>query len=226
MFHVSPTRGKPGIHSTSVQSGVRRRTFAHFFTVLLPDPEPFESSGFLPHEDPLERSGVAEMAAVEAACSELTGLLRAGDSSATRKRISAAALAACEMGAVAAISELSDASPLGARELRRCLLALSILCNAYAWCGGAGDVVTSLPDTLSRLLVVAARGVGAAPILTHCSIVLSNFRRINKKVEDLSTTNLEMVSGFLHSPDEAFFCEWLLRARSGFRCHSFSQLLL
>jgi hypothetical protein len=148
------------------------------------------------------------MDAIETACAQITSLLRAGVAATTRACVAEAAEAALAAGAEAAISGLRESDPLEAREQRRCLLALSILCNGYAWCGGAEDSVKALPDALSRLLVAAAAGVGVAPILTHCSIVLNNFRRKDRTgADDLSTSNLEMISGFLHSPDEAFFCE-------------------
>jgi hypothetical protein len=159
--------------------------------------------GFLPDRDPLSHSALEEFLPLEQAVSNISRLLRAERVEHLRELVEEHCAKAIELGAVRALERKDTAYS----ELRRALLVLSILTNAYVWCGGSERASRRLPDSLSSLIVRAADRIGCAPLLTHCSIVLYNWRRIDPAEEDLTTHNLERLNLFLDSSDESFFCE-------------------
>ena len=87
--------------------------------------------------------------------------------------------------------------------LRRAFLLLSAMCNAYMWCDPSkpADII---PKSLAVPLCAVAGAVGSAPALTHASIVLYNWRRLDPK-GPVSTNNITTLVDMLGGRDEKWF---------------------
>ena len=98
--------------------------------------------------------------------------------------------------------------------LRRAFLLLSAICNAYMWCDPLrpADII---PKCLAVPLCEVARAVGSAPALTHASIVLYNWRRLDPKGPSRRTT-LQLWSIYLEDATKSGFSlsQWRLRRKA------------
>ncbi len=141
--------------------------------------------GFLPAEDPVARlpEGFEKW---EHIADNLHGLMLGGR---LREVIS-------ELPAV-------DFSRLESRgEWERAMQLLSVFGNAYVWCNDTE--VTVIPHSLAVPWAVAADEVGRPMIITHGSIILNNWRRLDPNAP-LDISNLQPLILFSGSLDEAWF---------------------
>ncbi|MEV0616249.1 indoleamine 2,3-dioxygenase [Nonomuraea sp. NPDC050404] len=87
-------------------------------------------------------------------------------------------------------------------ERERAMLLLTCLANGYVW--GAGPPARTLPAPVARPLHELARRLDRMPIVAHASIVLNNWRRIDRTAP-LSTSNVDTQQTFLGGLDEKWF---------------------
>ena len=87
-------------------------------------------------------------------------------------------------------------------QLRRAMLLLSVFANAYVWGGESPSQI--IPSSISIPLCQVAQKVGRPPILSHASIVLDNWRKLDKNqpIELGNITTLQLLLGGL---DEQWF---------------------
>ena len=146
--------------------------------------------GFLPQEDPLLdiSKKYPRFKQWELIGTSLPDLLSAGQCRATIEAM-----------------DLVDWLPLkqDKRELHRAFLLLSAMCNAYIWCDPSAPA-ESIPKCLAVPLCEIANAVGSAPALTHGSIVLSNWRRLDQN-GPISTQNITTLVDILGGRDEKWF---------------------
>lgn len=141
--------------------------------------------GFLPAEDPLLCLPSA-YAAWEAVAAELAVLLLA-----RQLRPTIAAL------------PLLDPAGLETEALRnRAMMLLSVLGNAYVW--GEQEPALTLPQAIAIPWWQVAAAVGRPPIVSHASMVLHNWRRLDAN-GPLSLNNLASLQLFLGGLDESWF---------------------
>lgn len=157
-------------------------------TTLIPTLKAFDIDpvhGFLPTEEPLERLP-EEFAPWEQIVSETSALLMSSRLRSTLDTL-----------------PILDASKLeDDRQLRRAMLVLSIFANGYVW---ADDVpITHLPRGIAMPLWQVAEKLGRPPILSHASIVLDNWRRLNPE-EPIALGNIATLQLFLGGLDEQWF---------------------
>ncbi|WP_162795554.1 indoleamine 2,3-dioxygenase [Nonomuraea lactucae] len=87
-------------------------------------------------------------------------------------------------------------------EQERAMLLLSCIANAYVW--GTGTPARTLPAPAARPLHELARTLDRAPIVAHASIVLNNWRRIDR-TEPLGMSNIDTQLTFMGGVDEKWF---------------------
>jgi indoleamine 2,3-dioxygenase len=143
--------------------------------------------GFLPAEDPLLRLPQPELQPWENLVADLPALLSAVQA---RKPL-------------AALPVLSTALLQNERQKRRALLILSMLCHAFVW-GDPDKPVDVIPAGIAVPLWQLGRDLGVPPLLTHLSIVLYNWRRLDPQ-GPISINNLTTACQFLGGQDEAWF---------------------
>jgi indoleamine 2,3-dioxygenase len=141
--------------------------------------------GFVPAQDPVEQLP-AVFEAWERLGRELPALLRSGT-----------LRPALEGLGVPDLGRLEDEG-----QLRRAMLLLSFLGNAYVW-GGPGPACR-LPRGLALPWCRVAEQLGRPPIGSHASIALSNWRRLDKG-GPLDPGNLAPLLVFLGGRDEEWF---------------------
>ncbi|GAA1672762.1 hypothetical protein GCM10009733_082420 [Nonomuraea maheshkhaliensis] len=95
---------------------------------------------------------------------------------------------------------LDKLSSHGERE--RAMLLLTCLANAHVW--GPTTPARTLPAPVARPLDELARLLERPPIIAHASIVLNNWRRLDR-TEPLSTSNIDTQVTFLGGVDEKWF---------------------
>ncbi len=118
-----------------------------------------------------------------------------------------------EMSALLMTHKLRDVlerlAPLSINDLRndreeeRALLLLSVFANAYVW-ADAKEPATRLPKGVSVPLCQLAEKLGRPPIVTHASIVLHNWRRLDKTTS-IDLDNLACLQLFFGGIDEQWF---------------------
>ncbi|MFC4117765.1 indoleamine 2,3-dioxygenase [Nonomuraea zeae] len=144
-----------------------------------------ERRGFVPGEDPVDalpaRYRPWEDVAGNIAALIMTGRLRA---------------------AIASMPVLTPDGLASGGERERAMLLLSCLANAYVH--GTGPLARTLPAPVARPLYELARLLDRAPIVSHASIVLNNWRRIDA-AEPLSMSNADTQLTFLGGVDEKWF---------------------
>jgi indoleamine 2,3-dioxygenase len=143
--------------------------------------------GFLPAEDPLLRLPQPELQPWENLVADLPALL-----SAVQAR-----------QPLAALPVLPTALLQNERQKRRALLILSMLCHAFVW-GDPDKPVDVIPAGIAVPLWQLGRELGVPPLLTHLSIVLYNWRRLDPQ-GPISINNLTTACQFLGGQDEAWF---------------------
>ena len=87
-------------------------------------------------------------------------------------------------------------------ELGRAMLLLSMFANAFISCGPEPE--RKIPRPLAIPLANVAKRSGRPPIASHASIVLNNWRRIDKD-GSIELENLKTVQNFLGGQDEDWF---------------------
>ncbi|WP_165949781.1 indoleamine 2,3-dioxygenase [Micromonospora sp. KC207] len=87
-------------------------------------------------------------------------------------------------------------------EQERAMLLLCCLANAYVW--ATDTPADMLPASVAQPLHTLAECLDRAPIISHASIVLHNWRRIDAD-EPLSVSNIDTQVTFLGGVDEKWF---------------------
>ena len=87
-------------------------------------------------------------------------------------------------------------------ELERAMQILSYLGMAYVW--GEEPQIDRVPAALAVPWAAVAERVGRPPIITHCSAVLNNWRRIDPD-GGITADNLANIQHFLGGMDEQWF---------------------
>lgn len=87
-------------------------------------------------------------------------------------------------------------------QYQRAMLLLSVFGNAYVWGGEAP--VTVIPHTLAVPWAQVAEQVGRPMIISHASVVLNNWRLLDKQ-GPLTLENIGTLQQFLGGMDEAWF---------------------
>ncbi|MCB0018593.1 MAG: hypothetical protein KDE09_12445 [Anaerolineales bacterium] len=144
-----------------------------------------EGRGFLPAVDPLAALPPA-FAELDALGAELPALLLTGRCRRTLKRFPDLPL-----------DQLTSPA-----ELERALLLISALGMAYIW--GEPEPVRMVPAALAVPWARVAERLGRPPIITHASIVLNNWRRLDPN-GPLDADNLACRQHFLGGMDEQWF---------------------
>jgi indoleamine 2,3-dioxygenase len=146
------------------------------------DPE----RGFLPSQDPLEKLPKA-YEIWDQIGAELSALLVTGKLRSTLER-----LVPLELGG------LRDN-----RERERAILLLSVFGNAYVW-ADLRKPAARIPKGVAMPLCQLAEMLGRPPIITHASIVLHNWRRLDRSAP-IDLDNLACLQLFLGGLDEQWF---------------------
>ncbi len=103
---------------------------------------------------------------------------------------------------IAAMPELDPSSLEDGGETERAMLLLSLFAGAFVH--GAESPDESLPPPLARPLVAVAKRLGRPPILSHQSLVLHNWRRLDP-AGPIALGNLAHLAGAHGSTDELWF---------------------
>ncbi|KAG5178571.1 indole 2,3-dioxygenase [Tribonema minus] len=143
--------------------------------------------GFLPSEDPLLRLPQPELQPWEDLVSDLPALLSAAQARLPLSRLPILPIT------------LLETEP----QRRRALLLLSMLCHAFVW-GEPARPADALPPGIAVPLWRLAADMGVPPVMTHLSLVLYNWRRLDPRGA-LDATNLAAACQFLGGHDEAWF---------------------
>ena len=141
--------------------------------------------GFLPSEDPL-RSLPVEFAEWDRLSAELPYLVLTGRVRKTLHNF--------------VTPDLNILTTKG--ELERAQLILSALGMAYIW--GEQPAAERIPAALAIPWAAIAERLGRPPIVTHASIVLNNWRRLEQD-EGITADNLACTQHFLGGMDEQWF---------------------
>lgn len=141
--------------------------------------------GFLPAQDPLTHLP-APFAEWDRLAGELPALLLTGRVRETLERLPTPDLACLE----------------DSRQLERAMLIISAFGMAYVW--GMEPPAKRLPAALALPWHAIADKLGRPPIISHASIVLNNWRRL-EPTEPITPENLACVQHFLGGMDEQWF---------------------
>ena len=146
-------------------------------------------NGFIPTEDPLTTLPLnSKFAPWEVLMLDLSRRLHAHN-------IRASILA---LPTVAILSSDLPTKP----ELLRAQLVLSMLAHSYVW--GEEPVATTLPACIAVPWVTISHRLGRVPVLTHSSIILSNWKRLDPKGA-IRLHNVGLLNSFYGGIDEAIF---------------------
>ncbi|GJD21497.1 hypothetical protein RIVM261_064530 [Rivularia sp. IAM M-261] len=141
--------------------------------------------GFLPKEDPLEKLP-STFEVWERIASNMSALLMTNRLRATLEEVSL--LDTCR---------LEDE-----RQIRRAFLLLSVFGNAYVWSGK--EPATTIPQTIAIPWCKLAEKLDRPPIVAHASMVLDNWRRLDKS-KPIELNNISTLQLFLGGLDEQWF---------------------
>ncbi len=141
--------------------------------------------GFLPSRDPLDRLP-ADFDVWERTAADVSALLMAGRLRATLERLP-----------VPDLTRLEDDM-----QLERAMLLLTTFGNAYVWADGGP--AKRIPPAVAVPLCRVADRVGRPPISAHPSMVLYNWRRLDKD-RPIELDNLTTLQLFLGGVDEQWF---------------------
>lgn len=141
--------------------------------------------GFVAPEDPLDALP-APFAAWDALARDLNAALLSGHA---RARI-------------AALPVLDPSSLSGRGEQERAMLLLSVFANAHVHAGP--EPALRLPAGVAVPLMAMAERLDRVPIVTHASMALNNWRRLDRTAP-LSPDNADCQITFLGGPDERWF---------------------
>lgn len=143
------------------------------------------SRGFVPAEDPLAAMP-APFAAWESVAQDLSGLVR-------MRRV---------RRAIRSLPPIDLALAATTAERERLFLTLSVLTNAWVWGDGAPDL--RIPAHLAVPVSQLAAMLGRKPLVSHASMTLQNWRRIDPS-EPVSADNSALLVGVLGGVDETWF---------------------
>ncbi|MEM7116321.1 MAG: hypothetical protein AAF614_28055 [Chloroflexota bacterium] len=87
-------------------------------------------------------------------------------------------------------------------ELERAMLIISALCMAYIWT--EQPEITQLPSQLAKPWAAVAEKLGRPPMITHSSVVLNNWRRLDPD-DGIHAENLACTQHFMGGMDEQWF---------------------
>ena len=103
---------------------------------------------------------------------------------------------------ITGMPELDPSSLEDGLEVERAMLLLSLLAGAFVH--GGTPVLDSLPSPLARPLVALSKRLGRPPVLSHQSLVLHNWRRLDSD-RPIGLGNLAHLAGTHGSTDELWF---------------------
>ena len=152
---------------------------------LLRDYDVDRERGFLPSTDPLEELPTG-FESWERVAPRVSALLLAGQLRPTLEALPIPELERLERR----------------EELERAMLLLSVFGNAYVW--AEEEPARTIPRAIAVPWCRVADELGRPPIISHASIVLRNWRRIDSD-GPLNLDNLETLQLFGGSPDEQWF---------------------
>lgn len=96
-----------------------------------------------------------------------------------------------------------DTAPLQRRlDLERGMLVLSLVGHAYVWAASTPEL--RIPHPLAQPWCEIAERLDRPPVISHASLVLHNWRRLNRKLEP-SLSNLATQAQVLGGMDESWF---------------------
>ena len=144
--------------------------------------------GFLPSQDPLQRLPYARYHLWEDLADDLPKLLGA--------RLGQAREPLRQLPALSTDKLVTDA------ELRRAHLLLCLFAHAYVW--GGLMPLDVIPEGIAKPLWEVSERLGIPPILSHTSIVLYNWRRLDAEA-DVCMENLSTLNNFFDGRDESWF---------------------
>ncbi|MEM7284212.1 MAG: hypothetical protein AAF438_21615 [Pseudomonadota bacterium] len=87
-------------------------------------------------------------------------------------------------------------------ELERAMLIISALGMAYIW--AESPAIDRLPAAIAVPWAAIAERLGRPPVITHCSAVLNNWRRLDPN-DGIEADNLACVQHFMGGMDEQWF---------------------
>ena len=145
-------------------------------------------TGFLPSQEPLSRLPYARYHVWEDIANDLPKLLgaRLGQARGPLKRMP-----------VISTSKLNSEP-----ELRRAHLLLSIMAHAYVW--GGIEPMDVVPEGISKPLSEVCEKLGIPPVVSHTTICLVNWRRLDKEA-DICMENISTLNNFFDGRDESWF---------------------
>ncbi|MEL7342250.1 MAG: hypothetical protein AAGM67_17340, partial [Bacteroidota bacterium] len=151
-----------------------------FLTTFQVDPQ----RGFLPASDPMTELGEG-FEAWESLAKSLPELLKEGS-----------------VGeAVGSLPEF----PISKLKEDQCELAFLLLCFiSHAYLHGTEPYLTTLPSVLAKPLVSVGARLGRPPVLSHASLILYNWQRIEND-GPLTVENLRPIYSFTGTADEGWF---------------------
>ena len=144
--------------------------------------------GFLPGQDPLQRLPYARYHLWEDLADDLPKLLGA--------RLGQARDPLRQLPVLSTDKLVTDA------ELRRAHLLLCLFAHAYVW--GGQQPLDVIPEGIAKPLWEVSQRLGIPPILSHTSIVLYNWRRLDAEA-DICMENLSTLNNFFDGRDESWF---------------------
>ena len=144
--------------------------------------------GFLPSQDPLQRLPYARYHLWEDLADDLPKLLGA--------RLGQAREPLRQLPVLSTDKLVTDA------ELRRAHLLLCLFAHAYVW--GGLMPLDVIPEGIAKPLWEVSQRLGIPPILSHTSIVLYNWRRLDSEA-DVCMENLSTLNNFFDGRDESWF---------------------
>ena len=163
--------------------------------------------GFLPENDPIQRLDVALKEKMkghrDAKTSSLLEAFEAMETVAANLPELIGAGGSTFRPPIRSLPEVDPSILTTHRELRRALLVLSCLAHAYVW-GDADEMQRTLPENISRPLWAVSQRLDVPPVLTHASIVLFNWRRLDP-YGPITTSNISTLNAFLGGWDESWF---------------------
>lgn len=151
-------------------------------------------NGFLPQEDPLQYlPNNFTSAAWNKTCDDLPELLQRG--LVTRTVLELPVIGQAELEHIATNPRLAECA------MRKLSFLVSALVHPYE---GREVPTTHIPQNISVPLCYLAERLGRKPILSYASYALNNWRRIDPD-SPIHLDNIEIIDGFLKTPDENWF---------------------
>ncbi len=145
-------------------------------------------TGFLPSQDPLSRLPYARYHVWEDLANDIPKLLGA--------RLGQA------RGPLKKMPVISTSKLTSEPELRRAHLLLCLLAHSYVW--GGSEPIDVIPEGISKPLTEVSEKLGIPPVISHTSICLVNWRRLDKEA-DICMENLSTLNNFFDGRDESWF---------------------